>query len=210
MIKIYLSSTGADLVDYRRAVYHTLRQMREDVVAMEDYVATDQPPLDKCLTDVAEADIYLGFFAWRYGFIPLDENPEHKSITELEYREAVSRGKPRFIFLLKENTPWLPNLMDNYTGEGEHGRRIKELRGELLLKETVSFFQAPEELARLVSIVISNWITEKNKREQQQKLEEKIQSLKAMTAVDQQGLLDDRLSRIRWEREGNLRTASPH
>lgn len=46
--------------------------MREDAVAMEDYVAVDQPPLAKCLADVAEADIYLALFAWRYGFIPLD------------------------------------------------------------------------------------------------------------------------------------------
>ena len=94
MATIYLSSTYSDLKAYREAVYDTLRKMRYDVIAMEDYVATDQRPLDKCLADVAACDLYIGLFAWRYGYIPLEWNPEQKSITELEYRQAIKMGKP--------------------------------------------------------------------------------------------------------------------
>ncbi|HYT43570.1 MAG TPA: DUF4062 domain-containing protein, partial [Methylomirabilota bacterium] len=103
MTTIYLSSTFSDLEEYREAVYHTLRQMRYDVIAMEDYVATDTRPLEKCLLDVAACDLYLGLFAWRYGYIPSEGNPEHKSITELEYRKATQSGKSRLIFLLDKN-----------------------------------------------------------------------------------------------------------
>jgi Domain of unknown function (DUF4062) len=57
---VYLSSTYSDLKVYREAVYHTLRQMRYDVIAMEDYVAADERPLATCLADVAACDLYIG------------------------------------------------------------------------------------------------------------------------------------------------------
>src|SRR4030042_752889 len=101
MTKIYISSTYSDLKEYREAVYHTLRQMRYDVIAMEDYVAADQRPLDRCLADVAECDVYIGIFAWRYGYIPSKNNPEGKSITELEFAKASETGKTRLVLLLQ-------------------------------------------------------------------------------------------------------------
>ncbi len=52
---IYLSSTYEDLQDYRRAVFELLRKSDYRVIAMEDYVATDQRPVDKCLKDVEES-----------------------------------------------------------------------------------------------------------------------------------------------------------
>jgi hypothetical protein len=82
MARIYISSTYRDLTDYRDVVYRTLRQLQHDVIAMEDYVATDARPLDKCLQDVAECDLYVGIFAFSYGYVPDYGNPEHKSITE--------------------------------------------------------------------------------------------------------------------------------
>jgi Domain of unknown function (DUF4062) len=55
---------------------------------MEDHVATDERPVEKCLRDVAGCDVYVGIFAYRYGYVPKEENPEGRSITELEYRKA--------------------------------------------------------------------------------------------------------------------------
>jgi hypothetical protein len=57
MARIYISSTYSDLQESREAVYRVLRKMGHDAIAMEDYVATDQRPLDKCLADVARCDI---------------------------------------------------------------------------------------------------------------------------------------------------------
>src|SRR6185312_12791539 len=124
MVKIYLSSTYSDLRTYREAVYHTLRQMRHDVIAMEDYVATDQRPVDKCLADVAASDLYVGLFAWRYGYIPYEENPEQKSVTELEYRKAFAEGKTRLIFILDKDAAWPPVEMDALKNEGNRGECI--------------------------------------------------------------------------------------
>jgi len=82
---------------------------------MEDYVATDARPLQKCLQDVRRADVYVGIFAWRYGYVPMEDNPEKKSITELELNEADRLGKPRLIFLLKGTGAWPANMMDATT-----------------------------------------------------------------------------------------------
>ena len=154
MARIYVSSTFGDLKEYRKAVYDTLRKLRHDVIAMEDYVASDDWPKDKCLSDVEACDVYVGIFAWRYGFIPAEQNPNRCSITEIEYRKAVEAGKPRLIFLLDNEAAWPVSRIDAITGDGEKGQRIAQLRTELGAERLVSFFKTPDELARLVSIAV--------------------------------------------------------
>ncbi len=151
MAKIYISSTFSDLEDCREAVYSALRALRHDVIAMEDYVASDQRPLDKCLADVVASEIYVGIFAWRYGFTPDKDNPEKKSITELEFRCAVSHGKPCLLFLLDENANWPRAKME----KGEAQQRIEAFRQELANDYTVSFFDNDDDLARKVVTAIA-------------------------------------------------------
>jgi len=69
-LRVYLSSTYEDLKGYREAVFAGLAKAGLDVVRMEDYAAADERPLDLCLRDVAQSDIYVGLYAWRYGYIP--------------------------------------------------------------------------------------------------------------------------------------------
>lgn len=64
MAVVYLSSTYSDLKIYREAVYTALRRMRNDVIAMEDYVATDQRPIDKCLYDVAHWTLRMALWVY--------------------------------------------------------------------------------------------------------------------------------------------------
>jgi hypothetical protein len=156
--QIYVSSTYGDLKEYREKAYRALRQLGHDVVAMEDYVATDQRPLAKCLADVAACDVYVGIFAHCYGYVPVEDNPDQRSITELEYRHAASLDIPSLIFLLDEAAPWPPPLMDAHTGEGGRGARIRSLREELGRDRLVSFFANADELAQLVSVAVTNRI----------------------------------------------------
>ncbi|MGB0126253.1 MAG: DUF4062 domain-containing protein, partial [Rhodocyclaceae bacterium] len=156
MAVIYVSSTFEDLKDHREAVYRALRQLGHVVRAMEDYVACDQRPLDKCLDDVAAADVYLGIFAWRYGYVPEAGNPEGLSITEREYRQAFDGGKPRLIFLLHEDVPWVRRF-DDAASAPDKGERIAALRAELKTANTVSFFKTVDELAKLASNAVTNW-----------------------------------------------------
>ena len=146
MVTIYLSSTYEDLKDFRSAVVHALRQSEYSVIAMEEYVATDQRPVDKCLGDVEKADIYVGLFAFRYGYIPPSEhnNPTRLSITEVELRHAQHHKKPCLTFLADQKTSGFPAaMMDAFTGDGEVGKHIKRLRDEFGRERTANFFSAP-------------------------------------------------------------------
>jgi len=153
-MKIYISSTFVDLEAYRAAVAKVLRQLGHEILAMEDYVAADNRPLVTCLKDVEEADAYLGIFAWRYGYIPSEQNPRDKSITELEYIHARSKGKPCLIFLSEPSAKWPLSHVDGITNEGPSGRQIRDLRSHFMEKHLVSFFQTPDDLAKLASVAI--------------------------------------------------------
>ncbi|HEY0428463.1 MAG TPA: DUF4062 domain-containing protein [Pyrinomonadaceae bacterium] len=151
MAKIYISSTYSDLKDYREEVCHALRRLGHDVVAMEDYTASDQRPLEKCLADVDGCDVYIGIFAWRYGYIPPNQE---KSITELEFRTAANK-KICLLFLLDDNAPWSRTQMDKDSG------RIEALRDELKRDFLVEFFSNKDELASDITIAVSKALASK-------------------------------------------------
>ena len=59
--------------------------------------ASDTRPVDACLALVDRADIYVGIFGFRYGYIP---DGQTKSVTHLEYELALERGIPILAFLI--------------------------------------------------------------------------------------------------------------
>ncbi|MCK7480695.1 MAG: DUF4062 domain-containing protein [Candidatus Moduliflexus flocculans] len=66
-------------------------------------------PLDACLKEVEESDLFIGIYALRYGFIPEGADI---SITEMEYLHAKKLGKPIYCFLLDEENQPLAEKMD--------------------------------------------------------------------------------------------------
>jgi Domain of unknown function (DUF4062) len=157
--RVYLSSTFEDLKEHRRRVYEALNRLGAfQVVAMEDYVATDLRPVDRCLADVASADLYIGLFAFRYGHVPDADNAARRSITEMEYRHAGERGIPRLIFMAPDETQWNTRFMDGQTGAGDGGDRIRALRQELRADKQLSEFTSPDQLAEVVAIAAARWL----------------------------------------------------
>nr|MDT0661260.1 HEAT repeat domain-containing protein [Micromonospora sp. DSM 115978] len=153
MTKVYVSATYKDLQECRAAVQLALRRLRVEDVAMESYVAEDRRPLERCLADVRECDVYIGIFAWRYGFIPPGFD---RSITELEYREALAGGKQCLIFLLSEEAPWPRNVVDR----GADADRIEALREELGDRHMCSHFSDAADLAALVTAAVANCLAD--------------------------------------------------
>ena len=173
MTTIYLSSTYEDLKEYREEVYKSLRRSGYNVIAMEDYVATDRRPVDKCLADVAGADMYVGLFAFSYGYVPPPDhgNPDRLSITELEFRHAEKLGKPCLIFLVSEDTPWRPKFVD----QGFKNNDIHRLRQYLLNARIVHYFSSPHELASLVQGAVVRVVEEQRKAAEEQRREQERQ-----------------------------------
>jgi hypothetical protein len=163
MALVYLSSTDKDLKEYRDKVYITLRRMAHDVISREDYSSGGIYSLDKYLKDVAFSDYYVGILAWQYGYIPPRDNPQEKSLIELEYHQAKNNNKPTFIFILEETTPWPPNFIER----GEASAKLEAFKNELKQDNAVNFFSSPDELANKVSISLNKW-----EKEHPEKLEE--------------------------------------
>ncbi|MBN1452126.1 MAG: HEAT repeat domain-containing protein, partial [Anaerolineales bacterium] len=152
MAKIYVSSTFNDLEACRRQVSLVIRKMGHEDVAMEYYIAEDKRPIDKCLEDVANCDLYIGIFAWRYGWVPKKSNPKKLSITELEYRQAVKTKKTCLIFLLDDKALWLPALSD------DNRKRVKKLRDELSEEHGAGLFTSAENIGSVVAPAIHEWM----------------------------------------------------
>jgi hypothetical protein len=149
MAKVYISSTYVDLKKERETAAKAVRRLKHQSIYMEDYVASDQHPVDKCLQDVKSCDAYVGIFAWRYGYIPEGTG---KSITHLEYEAAKQAGIPCLIFLLDDNASWPVKYVDTR----EERQRIDRLRRELKNEYIVSFFHNDLELCALVTAAVSN------------------------------------------------------
>jgi Domain of unknown function (DUF4062) len=144
---IYISSTYEDLRDYRAAAYHALNKMQYRVIAMEDYVAKDERTVDRCLADIAVCDFYVGIFAKRYGYVPPGkENPEGRSITELEYRKALEEKKQCLRFLVDPKADWAEALSED---DPTKQRLLNDLRSELE-QQSPGLFQTPSDLAQSV------------------------------------------------------------
>lgn len=161
-MRIYLSSTYADLVEHRAAAARLLRQMGHEVVGMEEYVAEGSRPLDRCLKDVDSAAIYVGIFAWRYGYVPPSPaaspgdpaaiNPPRVSITESEFRRAA--GKRPLVFMVDAKASWPVQYIDALSGSADDAAAVKRLRDELSSQWLAGFFTTPEDLARQVSAAV--------------------------------------------------------
>ena len=138
-----LSSTARDLPLHRKQVEEACQRM--GVFAekmMENLSAEDANAVEVSLRLVDEADVYIGIFAYRYGYIPTYDNPTSISITEMEYNRAVERGIPRLIFLMHDDHPVKPS--DVETGPG--AEQLKALKKRIGNERVAAFFQSPEDL----------------------------------------------------------------
>lgn len=98
-MKVFISSTYKDLIDYRAAAIRAVEGTNYQASKMEVFGARPDEPLDACLKEVEESDFFIGIYAHRYGYIPANSDI---SITEMEYVHAKNLGKPIYIFVIDE------------------------------------------------------------------------------------------------------------
>jgi hypothetical protein len=151
LARIYISSTFDDLKRYREAVSMAIRRMGHVDVAMEYYTAEDRRPLDRCLADVRSSDIYIGLFAWRYGYVPAGTD---RSITEHEYRTAdASPGTTTLCFILDEDHPWPPRHIERGSGAD----LLAALKTHIRARHSAPAFADENDLAAKITQAIAAW-----------------------------------------------------
>jgi hypothetical protein len=115
---------------------------------MEDFVASDSPPLDVCRQKVAECDLFLGILGLFYGSCPPDSR---LSFTELEYQAAS--GRPRLIFVTPEDF----SVKGDDIEDDDRRERQQRFRRQVGQERIRSTFSSPAELANEVILAIYNW-----------------------------------------------------
>jgi hypothetical protein len=109
MSNVFISSTGIDLADYREAAIEICNMTGMVPIAMEYFEAMGVGATEGSKLQLDNADLYIGIFAHRYGYI---EKGQEKSVTEIEFDYAGKRGFERLCFLVKLDYPWPPDLID--------------------------------------------------------------------------------------------------
>lgn len=136
-----ISSTVRDLPEHREKVRDACLRQGVMPSMMEYWPALDADGIAASLKKVDDADIYIGVFAHRYGYVPKGQNA---SITEMEYDRAAKRGIPRLIFLIDEE-----HLLKIAQVEIEAVGKLQKLK-DRLKERTVAFFKSSDDLSAKV------------------------------------------------------------
>jgi energy-coupling factor transporter ATP-binding protein EcfA2 len=138
---VVISSTARDLPDHRKEVMDACLRQGMFPIMMEHLPASDAEAISASLKMVDEADIYVGVFAYRYGYIPKDKNTKQISITEMEYNRAVKRKIPRCIFVMDKSHPITADDMDI-----ENAAKLKVFKERVQRENIVNFYKSPADL----------------------------------------------------------------
>ena len=95
-MKVFLSSTYIDLIEYRKAAKEALERLGQQVGGMEIFGARDEEPKTVAFAELEKCEFVIGIYAYRYGFIP---EGDEISITEQEYLHAKNKGKSVLCFM---------------------------------------------------------------------------------------------------------------
>ena len=135
-----ISSTFRDLEDYRQQVRDACDRAgfapRE---MMEHSNAKTIDAVQSSLQMVDNATVYIGVFAHRYGDVPEGSTT---SITEMEYERAVAANKLRLIFVMDDNHPVPPKMVE--TGDG--AEKLKALKARIQQDVVTGTFKQPDDL----------------------------------------------------------------
>lgn len=151
---VMISSTARDLPEHREQVRLACERAGfAPHEMMEHLTALDADAIKASLDLVDNADVYLGIFAKRYGYVP---DGEDISITEMEYNRAVELDKPRLIFFSHEDH--LFKSKDVETGDG--AAKLEALKERIGKERVAAFFKFREDLRGHVVEALVNWRNE--------------------------------------------------
>ena len=130
-IKIMISSTRADLAQYReeasriiqRVAAEKEKQVQLVELSMEKETQSGDREFAVAVSKrwVEESDWVVVIVGWHYGTISDEPGADGLSVTEWEYRHAFERGKKLFVFIAGN-----PNTADRYRVSAEEREDLKD------------------------------------------------------------------------------------
>jgi len=164
-MKIFISSTYQDLVDYRTKAAEAIERLGQQDVRMEVFGARPEGATEVCRDEIDASEVFVGIYAHRYGYIPAGSE---LSITEMEYHYAVKHKKPVFCFVVEEDYPWRPSFI-----EDEPARtKLAALKAKINASFVRDTFTSPEELAFKVAASVGRYLFTKAVKEELDRISE--------------------------------------
>ena len=136
MKKVFLSSVEEGFEPFRDAAEAAINSFQElKCVRVERLAASSVSPLEECLQQLQQCDIYVGILGARYGNLL---GPSGCSYTEAEFDEAVRLGIPRLMFFA--------SVGELFVESPDCNRRQREFRDRVSKDHFRGEFQTPDGL----------------------------------------------------------------
>jgi len=173
---VFISSTYEDLAAHRRAVWGLLEKFDVNIRGMEQFGARKASPLETCISEVEQSDVYVGIIGFRLGSV---EASTAKSFTQLEYERAYELDKEIRIYLIDEE-----NTRVNIKYVDRDIKRDKLEAFKRLLKErhTIDTFVSETDLVEKLGRDLKGLLTQREEL-QPQEIDEFVQSAKILNKL---------------------------
>jgi hypothetical protein len=139
-LKAMISSTALDLPEHRKQAVEACLKERILPIPMEHLPARDISGVAVSLEMVDQSDIYIGLYAWRYGWIP---DGSAISITEMEFNRAVDKGKTVLVFIMDDDHPVKGGDVEANEVAQQKLKKFKERAGQGRVQQK---FNSPDDL----------------------------------------------------------------
>jgi predicted ATPase/class 3 adenylate cyclase len=142
-LRVFVSSTLAELAEERRAVHGSIERLQLTPVMFE-LGARPHPPRNLYRAYLEQSHIFLGIYWQRYGWVAPGE-----TVSGLEDEYLLSDGMPRLLYVKAPAEEREPRL----------GQLLRRIQGD----DTASYksFGTPDELARLVAADLAVLLSER-------------------------------------------------
>jgi|SRR5690625_4663332 len=143
MKTVFVSSTYTDLKEHRRQVWEVLEDFDVSVRGMEQFGARSEEPLETCINEVEQSDVYVGIIGYRLGSVHEEKG---LSYTQLEYERARELELDILIYLIDEEA----EIKAKYIDKGEKREKLESFKRTLKEKHTIDTFTSPSDLGEKI------------------------------------------------------------
>lgn len=154
-MKVFLSSTYIDLIEYRKSTIQYFKELSSELSGMEVWGASNNNPLDVCLERVKESDLYVGIIGHRYGSL---DSTSGKSITELEYLTAIENDINCLILVMTDDC----SIQAKFIDKGERFIKLNEFKEVLKESHFISYFDSSEDFLVKLDASFRNYTRDNN------------------------------------------------
>jgi hypothetical protein len=142
-ISFFISSTYVDMMQHRDSVIRKLQSKSGIINAQEFFGSRNSQPLETCLEEVEQSQVFLLFIGPRYGST---DHESGKSFVEREYEKATELRIPKFAYIIDDEYEY----PIKYVSTGKEAESLAAFKARVRDELTVSTFTTPDDLASKV------------------------------------------------------------